>query len=746
MNKYSIHRNILAHGCAAVALITPAVAWAADPAPTNQNEIVVTAQHRAQRLEDVPMSITAITPQAAEQRGIRNLQDLGQSVAGLQINFQGTFTYPAVRGISSLTTGVGFENNIGVYIDGFYQPDVTAINADFANLESIEVLKGPQGSLYGRNATGGAILINTLAPSKTLTGKLDARYGNFNDKVLSGFISGPVTNGIRLSLAGYAHAGDGYYALLDANGNRIGNAAPPHTYSIRAKAAVDLAPNLTATVGYNYLDFRDDRGAMFNNESARSAALPAQVGMLYQPRTFATNHYTLTQTVMNEGTGKIVWGTSIGTLTSYTYRKYKGDFDFDGSYADYSFSYVRQFEDTFQQGLEFNVKGVKDLDLIVGATYYNDTVTSNPSAAYSLNALSSSTYLQYKTTAYAGFVDGTYHLTKRLSFGAGVRYTSEKRESAYAATLYSHGIAGTPTTLDPTLPNSATHNNLSPRGVLTYEVADRTNVYGSVSRGFRSGFLQPQAFPGFQYAQTIDIKPETITAYEVGFKTVQENFRFDTSAFYYNYSNIQVGATVTNPLCSSCGPINLIQNAAKAEVYGLEAQLSLTPIQNLHVDLTGAYLHARYKNFADYTGTGFNVTTGHNVSGQIQDLSGHQMARAPDFSATLGLDYKIPDVFRGSVDLIGNVKYTSSYIPNNISLYGSLDPAVANVQRYRQGQYALVNGAINWTDASNTVTLGVWANNLTNVNYRLSDTGGAFGNYGTWASPRTYGLRAGVKW
>ena len=108
--------------------------------------------------------------------------------------------------------------------------------------------------------------------------------------------------------------------------------------------------------------------------------------------------------------------------------------------------------------------------------------------------------------------------------------------------------------------------------------------------------------------------------------------------------------------------------------------------------------------------------------------------------------YKIPNVAGGSLDLTSNVKYTSSYVPNNPSLWGPLDPTRATQQRYRQGQYALVNASINWSNASDVFSFGIWANNLTNVDYRLSETGSTFGDYGAWAAPRTYGVRAGVKW
>ena len=749
MNNRIVLNRLLFGSCAVTALLAavPAFAEAAAPAATtpSSSEIIVTAQRRSERLEDVPMAITALAPETMEKRGIRNMQDLSQTVAGVQINYQGSFTYPAVRGISSLTTGIGFENNVGVYIDGFYQPDVTAINADFANLAGVEVLKGPQGALYGRNATGGAILISTLRPSATLTGKMDLRYGAYNDKSGSAFISGPLGSGVRVSVAGFLRESDGYYDSLDANGVKInGKAAPLHTYSFRGKLEMDVAHNLTATLGFNYTDFMDMRGGMFNFEYNRFL-VPAQVGRLYTPRTFATNRYSYTDTTITEPTLTMAWDTGIGKLTSYTSqakRKFAHDFDFDGSYSDLSFNYGRYQETTFQQGLDLNVKGIPGLDLVVGANYHYDRTTANPSLAYGNNAVVLTTVTSSFTRAFAAYVDGTYHITDKLSFGFGGRYTSEKRRTEFAATPTGGATATILATQDPTL----SFNNFSPRGVLTYELAPRTNVYGSISRGFRSGFMQVLSVSGA--AVLNPIKPETITSYEVGFKTVQDKFRFDMSAFYYDYKNIQVGLTLPNPACAgqpTCPPANIIANAAKARVYGLEGQVTYTPVKALNINMSASYLDAKYVDFANVTSTGFNATTGHNVTNQVQDWSGQQMARAPKFSATLGVDYTT-DFQRGALAFSINGKYTSSYVPNSPALFGPLGPAgLQTTQRYRQGRYATVNGSINWTDPSATYTLGVWVNNLTNVNYRLSWNGSTFGDYNIWNMPRQIGGRLGYK-
>jgi iron complex outermembrane receptor protein len=704
-------------------------------------EVIVTAQRRAERLEDVPMSVTAVTPQAAENRGIRNLQDLGQAVAGVQVNFQGSFTYPAVRGITSLTTGVGFENNVALYIDGFYQPDSIAVNADLANMESLQVLKGPQGALYGRNATGGAFLITTLRPTKTLSGKIDARYGNQNDMSVSGYVSGPISDRLRYSLAAYGRKSNGYYDLLDANGAKIGHAAPLRSAAVRAKLEADVTDKLTATLAYNFTDHEDGRGSMFTVEQYR-AALPPKVGRLYDPRTFATNHDTETLALVNEGTLKLEYQSPMGMLTSYTgyaNRRLKGLFDFDGSWQDLSFSASHYFEDTFQQGVDFNVNTIKDLDLVVGGTYYADRTKTGSSDGFAGNRLTSRTFNTFQSNAWAVFADGTYHLTDQLSLDVGARYTDEKRKNRYVAVAFPSGAASAAVP-DPV----STYKNFSPKASLRYEIEPGTNVYGQVSRGFRSGFIQSVATPaGVLKAR---IRPEKITAYEVGFKTARSNVRFDAAAYYYDYRDLQVGITAPNPLNPTI-PINLISNAPKAEVYGVEAQTTYAPVTDLEISASVAYVHARYKDFANATANGFNAATGLNVANQVQNWSGHEMARAPRFTATLGVTYTLHEVLGGDLQPSMNLKYTDGYVLNNPSLFGPLaGPALANSQRYREGAYTLMNAALNWTDPSGHYILGAYVNNLTDTDYHLSRNGSFFGDYGVWASPRTYGVRVGYKY
>jgi iron complex outermembrane receptor protein len=617
------------------------------------------------------------------------------------------------------------------------------INADFANLENIQVLKGPQGTLYGRNATGGAFLITTKAPSSNLEGKLDLKYASFNDRSASGYISGPIAKGVRFSLAAYGRKSDGYYDLLNALGQEIGNAAPTHTYSVRAKLALDLTSKLTATLAYNYTELSDPRGVLFTLENQRSSAVPAKVGRLYDQRTFASNRQApIQRDFFHQPTLTLAWDTGIGKLSSYSgysrgYTTQK--FDVDGSYADLNFQDIRYQTDNFQENVDYNITAIKNLDLDVGFNYWNNLVQSPYGLNYAGNALLTKSQSRRETISMAGFVDGSYHVSDKLTVTLGGRYTRETVKIGTSTIVYPSGAFTAP----PLSPdnNKLTFTNFSPRGSIRYEIAPRTNIYASITRGFRSGYPQAVATSGqFLF---FPVRPEKITAYEVGFKTASRNLRFDAAAYYYDYNDLQVGSARPNPLVPNT-TLTFTLNSPKAVVYGIEGQLSWTPVEHLNIDLSGSWIHARYTDFSSATGTGYNATTGLNAPGQLQNWNGQQMARAPNFAGVVGLSYDFVDVFGGSLLAQTNIKYTDSYVANNPSLYGPLDPTRATLQRFRQGSYTLVNASLTWTDASDRYKIGVFVDNVTDVDYHLSVNGLAFGNYGTWAPPRTYGVRLGV--
>lgn len=715
-----------------------------DPAPAAQEaassveDIIVTATRQSRRLEEVPAAVTAVGGQQIERSGVTKLMDAAQLAPGLQIQKNGYTTQPSLRGVTSLTSGYGFENNVAIYIDGFYQPDSVAINGDLVNIAQVEILKGPQGTLYGRNATGGAILINTREPSNTFGGRIQASYARFNERGVQGYVSGPLSDWAAFSLAGSARRSDGYIRDLGTDGQGTGgyDAAPQINDSLRGKLRLTPTPRATFTLGYNYARVLDAVGLVYTIYDHASPAIPTPPLRATQPDTATNNDRADNEATLNEGTLKSQIDTGIGELTlrtSYGQRETRIAYDFDGSKSPITYGVIPASQKTFQQSADWNLDLLDNLDLIVGAQYFHDDIDIHGQETYGAGVLRTTDFTRLKAEAYAAYVDATYNFG-RLALTAGLRYSSEDKSVAY----YQVANLSTITPVQPAA-RDATFTATTPRFVARYEIAPRTNIYASYSRGYRSGVFQNQV--AAQPAFVLPIQPEEITAYEVGFKTVRSSFRFDTAAFFYDYTNLQVGVTVPNPV-SGVGVINTILNAKGAEIYGAEAQITWTPLQDLNVIGGLSLLHAEYTDFTNATGTGLNPSTGLNVGGQTQDWTGQEMARAPASSASLQVDYGW-DLGGGRARAALNGSYTASYVVNNPSLFGPLAGADAKTQRYRQGAYGLLNAQASWTAPGDQFTITAFVNNATDTRYKMVTSGGSFGNYRQFNQPRSAGVRLG---
>src|SRR5579863_3750210 len=242
----------------------PAVAQQAPPATTpdasqqtsTNGDIIVTAQRRSETLTNVPASITALSAQALTAAGVTSNVDLAKVTPGLTMPSYGAFVQPALRGVTSGGANVGESSNVATYIDGIYQPQQISNLLELPDVEQIEVLKGPQGALYGQNATGGAILINSFSPKFTTTGNLSASYGDYNDVNLRGYITGPLSDTVAVSVAGGYHRHDGYRTnVLTGQRNR-----GLDSKAIRGKILFKPTPDLRITLAGYYSD-RDDSAA-----------------------------------------------------------------------------------------------------------------------------------------------------------------------------------------------------------------------------------------------------------------------------------------------------------------------------------------------------------------------------------------------------------------------------------------------------------------------------------------------------
>ncbi len=702
-------------------------------------EVLVTAQRRSERLEEVPLSITVATGEQLDQAGVNSIEDISKIAAGVQVNRGGAFSQPAIRGISTLTLGGGLENNVAVYIDGVYQPDAVAINSELANIGTMQILKGPQGTLYGRNATGGAIVIETLKPTEELEGNLQLSLGRFSDNQFSGYVSGPIQAGLTYSIAANWRENDGYITDIGADPNSTHDdtdAAPLKSESLRGKLYFSPADSLDITLGYNYISHLDARGLAYRIPDYAASYLPAP-----PERATAKDQVSLNQKADNlmeldEFTAKIDWSTDFGTLTSVTAhseRTSHSNFDFDGSLLDIVRSVSENNEQfTIQQSLNYNIDAFDRWNIHIGGMYYRDRYRVNEAKSYRSFSLVQVYNLQLDSEAFSAYVDATWELADSWFLTVGARYSAEDRGGAYQ---FVYSSSNPPDPADKDNDYSAT----TPRLVLRHELSDQTNIYASYTAGFRSGTFYSGTQPDPDVYNSVD--QEEIDAYEIGFKTAQSRYRLSAAAFYYDYTDLQIGLTVQDP---NVGIIQQIFNAPEAEVYGAEIQIDFVATESLDFRAGLSYVHGRYTDFPDITGVGLDSANQSNISPQAQDWTDQEMARAPEWTANAGANYTI-ETSIGSIVTSVSANYTDSYVVQNLSLYGPVAAPEfsANEQRYRQDSFTLINAKIDWTDSSGRFTAGLYGENITNKRYYLTHSGSSLGDYNQYSSPSSYGIRFG---
>jgi iron complex outermembrane receptor protein len=303
----------------------------------------------------------------------------------------------------------------------------------------------------------------------------------------------------------------------------------------------------------------------------------------------------------------------------------------------------------------------------------------------------------------------------------------------------------------------------TPHVTLRYNLSRGTNVYASWSRGFKAATINSGA-------PFNSLKPETVTAWEVGIKTNRGGFRGEAAAFYYNYKNNQISAFN--------GTTTVTSNSGGAHVYGLDVSLSYK-VPDMPLNLRGSmeYLHARYTNYhnagnlttdscadvAPPTPGGCSDTNGGNKT-VIGDWTGRRLLRAPDWTATVGADYTLENVFAGKLVLSATAQYSSRYAPQNASYlctYHAGAPSPTNNEvagqfycdagqngrkgRFEENGWAQLNAQINWTDASEHFTIGVFGNNINNVHYLMVSSQPGYGKNVLYNEPRTFGIRGAVK-
>lgn len=698
------------------------------------DEIVVTAQRRDQRLQDVPIAVSAVTAQALAAKGLTNTIELAQVVPGLSFTTTAGNTQVRMRGIGTSSFGPGIENPVATYIDDVYIASTAGSMFSLANIERVEALKGPQGTLFGRNATGGLVQIITRDPDQEFSGLLRAGLGNYQTRTVDSYVTGPLSDTVAADLAvHYSGMGEGYGTNVNT-GTSINRTKSDVVLRSKVKFTPtdDLAFVLTGDygnrVGSEGLVLQQKAGLenigfyerYFTN---RLDANPANDLPLIDHGGFYDQSATLDPRGHVETYGVSLSGRlDLGDLNLQSITAYRAtDFDirFDIERVPQAVLGVDGTRATYRQfSQEFKASGsVGKLDYTGGVYYFHSEDRYDPFAltfgqdlAFLLVAPGVTTgSVRYNSfseaNSLAGYAQATYEIAPGTNLTVGGRYTHEERSAGgtqsfianFGGALVPLIPVGTPY-LPAGTPTSITNENFSYRVALDRKFGDNILAYVSYNTGFKSGGynLSVPANPPFL--------PEELSAVEVGLKTefFDRRVRLNLSAYDYDYSNIQVNNFVSTS--------QFISNGPKASIRGIEGELDVRVAQGLTFNGSVAYTRDRFTDYplADYTylRPGGCDTSFANTNIVCKgDATGNKLPGTPTFTATAGVNYE-RSLGNGWLGASANLFHSTGF-------YGTTD----NDPRVRQRDYQVLNANVHYEFPNDGPRVSLWGKNLLDQQY-----------------------------
>ena len=738
-------RSALGLLMASAALVSaPAMAQEAAQAAAQPTEgladIVVTATRSSESLSKVAASVSAVSAADLGVGGVKDVQSLATAIPNLSVGDQFGVNRIFIRGIGLTSIDLGADGGVAFLQDGAQIARPAAQLSGFYDLERVEVLRGPQGTLYGRGATAGAINLITKRPTDHLDGYLRASYGNYNAVALEGAVGGPISGDkLMVRVAGKYDRRDGY-GINEFTGKDIDNR---DAYAFRGTIVAKPAEDIEVTLSGEYFHENDSNyafhyfgptvkpenllGSILGGKSLFTVA--AAAGKTANIRNIWSDQEPLNQRDGHSFTGTIAWTPGdwdVKSITSYhKFKRFNRD-DLDASNANMfgQNNYIENSK-TFSQELVGHYNTDK-FDLLMGAMYFHENLygevrvpLTNLAVLLKLagqvppavpdNAFDNANYLQNGTVtidAVGFYAQGTYALTDKLKLTAGGRFSHEKRKGV--GTFDFLGSVNTD--------KAKGWNAFTPTVTLNYQANDATLVYASVTRGFKSGVINVGS-------RNDVINPEYVWSYEVGLKTAtaDRKLQANLAAFYMNYSDLQVGFVDASSVVTTV-------NAASARNYGLEAELKAKPVPGLTLELFGTYLNAKYRKF---------VTGDYRQAFKQISVAGNRLSNAPEFSFRAGADY---DILLGST---GKLNARAEVNWQDRVYFTEFNNADAT-----QGAYAMINAGLKFTSANDKYFIDVWGRNLGNKLVITNNiiTAPLFSSVrvGSVAPPRTYGVTFGV--
>lgn len=764
----------------------PAVATAPGDRSATQ-EIVVTAQRRAASVQTVAVAVSAYGGDTLIARGINDLQALSNNNPSLNVaNYQGE-AQVYIRGIGTPIIIGGTDSSTAIHSDGVFLSRSAAAIPAFFDVERVEVIRGPQGTLYGRNATGGSINLISKGPTDNFEGEARLTIGDYRHVEAFVAESGPLSDKVRFRAAVQYNTHDGYTTInrpqTDPSGRHTSsNVEDAGEIYTRLRLDADITETVTLRLIGDYYRADDkavtwhvfDRGYSkngFETNSAFDAAVNAAAARGEYSHLRSRDMYSdidfYNKPEIWGLSGKLEWRLGDYTLSSLTaYRETHplNRDDLDYSTANGSDQVREERHHQVSEELQLSSPANHRLEYIVGLYYFNEgnktrneyflaTVPTLLGFAPAPDCCLLKLNGYAKTTAYAAFTDGSFKITPKLALRFGARYSYETRGGDNDVEL----------DRVPAFDNVATFKSksfdaFSPKGGLEFRANKDLFLYFTAVRGFKSGGFNIGSY------QNEAFNPEKIWSYEVGAKVdlFDRKLRLNAAAFYYDYSDLQVQDTEQNNV--------LIRNAASATVKGIELEGVARPTDHFRVDLSGAYLDAKfdkyvaadpkYNNYLAALGVA-NPNAGACPAGTpnaalpnnptcpyAQNLSGSRLPKAPEWKFSVGAEYTIELGSRGSVTLRGDYTWQDhiffSAFQSHMPVAGA--PALAVLE---QSDYSWVKGRATYNSPSARWSLAAFVDNLTDARVATQEifTGDIVGSTvaGSLAPPRTIGVEGRIK-
>jgi iron complex outermembrane receptor protein len=728
------------------------------PAVAQQlEEVVVTAQYREQNIQDVPIAVTAIGTQQIEAAGIFDATTIALNVPGMAYaEFSPGQAIIAMRGITSVDDGAGLDNSVALFLDGIYIGRQAGIQFDMFDLERIEVLKGPQGTLFGRNAVGGAISVITSKPQNEFGGKAQVTVGNEGILRYQGLLTGGFTDSLSGKIVVNHRSHDGF-----TRNTLLNRDVQDEDYlSVRGQLLWEADSMEWLASADMWDDDRDDMGrAPIANGNFDYVGTATDLGA-GRPGTSAspTNGYT-----KREGGGLSLQGDidlAGGIFTTITGLRtvetdwempsvgapLGGGYDLDnGVFGADVIDDIDEQVDTFTQEFRWTSNTDGNIDFVTGAYFLiEDTdreeqfrIDTNSVATGQFTVGNEYTRTENETTSYALYGQGNWHINDAWTLTFGGRWTRDERdytasavncaldEAERAAAGFPNfapceGVGGSLSIIAEVFKVSTSNSwtDFSPMASVQFQPNDNIMYFGTVSTGYKSGgFAGSQ---GVESAATNPVNPEDVINYEAGFKGdfLNDTLRLNASIFFMDYTDLQV--VRFGPVPGSAFGTFQTTNIGSADISGLEVDYTWAATENFSLSGYYAYLDT------EISGLTLNTATG------PQDFSGLPLRQSPEHSYSIIGNYAM-DTSYGA----WNLRASYSYIDDQFNDYPTLDETVIEAAK-------LLDASVSWTSPEGMYTVLLWGKNLTDERYVTHSYRIGPGSIGVWADPLTVGVTGTV--